>query len=93
VGLPGRAIKNTYLSEVELGIKKPFTCPWKCLNTCDYTTAPYCIAMALISAQKGHLRHGFAFAGSNAYRVDKIVSVQELMDELAVDFESAMSIQ
>ena len=89
VGLPGRAINNKYLQNVKKGVKKPFSCPWKCLTSCDYKTAPYCIAMALINAQKGKLDHGFAFAGSNAYRIDKIVSVKELMDELAEDFKEA----
>ncbi len=72
VGLPGRAIKNQFLEDVLKGMKKPFMCPWKCLKTCDYETAPYCIAFALTNAKKGRLKKGFAFAGSNAYRVDKI---------------------
>jgi len=91
VGLPGRAINNNYLREVDLGVKKPFACPWKCIITCDYKTAPYCIALALINAQKGKLKHGFAFAGSNAYRIDKIISVKELINELTEEFEAAAS--
>jgi len=79
VGLPGRAIKNQFLEDVLKGMKKPFMCPWKCLKTCDYETAPYCIAFALTNAKKGRLKKGFAFAGSNAYRVDKIVPVKELI--------------
>jgi len=35
VGFPGRAIRNKFLEEVEAGIRKPFTCRWKCLRTCD----------------------------------------------------------
>ena len=31
---------------------------------------------------KGILEKGFAFAGSNAFRVDKIISVKELLQEL-----------
>ncbi len=91
VGLPGRAINNQYLKDVAAGEKNPFTCPWKCLITCDYTTAPYCIAMALISARKGKLKNGFAFAGSNAYRVDKIVSVKDLIDSLVEEYKIAAS--
>jgi len=71
VGLPGRAIKNRFLDEVSAGIRKPFKCSWKCLKTCDFRTAPYCIALALTNAQKGKLDNGFAFAGSNAYRVKR----------------------
>jgi len=86
VGLPGRAIINQFLTDVSNGVKKPFTCPWKCLKTCDFRTAPYCIAQALLNSQKGKLADGFAFAGANAWMVDKIVSVQELVDQLQAEY-------
>jgi len=89
VGLPGRAIRNRFLDEVSAGIRKPFKCPWKCLKTCDFRTAPYCIALALTNAQKGKLDNGFAFAGSNAYRVKKISTVQEIVNQLSEEFEKA----
>jgi len=92
VGLPGRAIRNKFLDEVSAGIKKPFKCPWKCLKTCDYRKSPYCIALALTNAKKGNLDEGFAFAGANAYRVDKIVSVKELIETLLIEYEKAASI-
>lgn len=90
VGLPGRAINNGFLKKVSRGIKKPFNCPWKCLKTCDYKKAPYCIAQALVSAQKGIMKHGFAFAGANAYLVDKIVPVKELFNQITKEFERAV---
>jgi NAD(P)H-dependent flavin oxidoreductase YrpB (nitropropane dioxygenase family) len=92
VGLPGRAIRDIFLDDVSAGIKKPFRCPWKCLKGCDYRKAPYCIALALTDAKKGKLDDGFAFAGANAYRVDKIVSVKELIETLLTEFEKAASI-
>lgn len=85
VGLPGRAIKNEFLEAVERGEKKPFTCPFHCIKTCDYQNSPYCIAIALLNAKKGNLKNGFAFAGANAYRIDKIVRVKDLIREL-VDY-------
>jgi nitronate monooxygenase len=36
----------------------------------------------LATASEGRVDEAFVFAGSNAYRCDKIVSVKELMDEL-----------
>lgn len=89
VGLPGRAIRNHFLEEVYGGRKMPFKCPWKCLRTCDYTNVPYCIALALVNAKKGLLGEGFAFTGANGWRVDKIVSVKELIAELAGEYEAA----
>jgi NAD(P)H-dependent flavin oxidoreductase YrpB (nitropropane dioxygenase family) len=91
VGLPGRAIQNKFLEEVSSGVKKPFKCPWKCLKTCDFKNAPYCIALALTNAKKGNLEEGFAFAGANAYRTDKISSVKELIETLLEEYERAAS--
>ncbi|WP_035586450.1 NAD(P)H-dependent flavin oxidoreductase [Hippea jasoniae] len=89
VGLPGRAIKNKFLEEVEKGKKQPFKCIWQCLKGCDYKKAPYCITQALVNAQKGRFAGGFAFAGANVYRVDRIVSVKELIQELIDGYISA----
>ena len=87
VGMPGRAIRNKFLDDVSRGMKKPFACPYHCIVTCDIATAPYCISLALLNAQKGKLDKGFAFAGANAWRTEKIVSVQELVDELVTGYE------
>ena len=89
VGLPGRAIRSRFLEEVAAGARKPFKCPWKCLKTCRLEDSPYCIALALINAKRGNLRNGFAFAGANAHRVNKIVSVKELVRTLLVEYELA----
>ncbi len=87
VGLPGRAIRNKFLDDVSSGIKKPFTCPWHCLKTCNFKHSPYCIALALTNAKKGNLEDGFAFSGANAYRIDKIVSVKELIETLKEEYK------
>jgi len=89
VGLPGRAVKNKFLEEVSSGVRKPFKCSWKCLKTCNFKKAPYCIALTLANAQQGKLEDGFAFAGSNAYRADKIISVKELIANLSEEYEKA----
>lgn len=88
VGLPGRAIKNRFLEEITEGIKKPIKCPWKCLKTCDVDSAPYCICAALTNAKKGILKKGFAFAGANTYRIDKIISVKKLVETLLMEYEN-----
>ena len=86
VGMPGRAVRNRFLDAVESGDKNPFTCPYKCVKTCRQADSPYCIALALAAARKGRFRNGFAFAGSNAYRVDRLMSVKELIDSLRLEF-------
>jgi nitronate monooxygenase len=89
VGLPGRAIRNEFLGRVLSGIKETFTCPWKCLKSCDFKNVPYCIGLALTNAKKGNLGEGFAFAGANAYRVNKIISVKELIGTLVEEYMAA----
>jgi nitronate monooxygenase len=89
VGMPGRAIHNQFIADVNSGNKKPFKCPYHCIITCDYKTAPYCIALALFKAKSGDMDNGFAFAGENAYRTSEIVSVKELMDELITEYENS----
>jgi nitronate monooxygenase len=89
VGMPGRAIKNSFLEDVASGNKMPFTCPYHCVKTCDRTKSPYCITLALAAAKKGKFRNGFAFAGANAYRVDRILSVRELIESLRLEYSAA----
>lgn len=92
VGMPGRAIKNKFLEAVENGTKRPFKCPHHCIITCTVKEAPYCIAEALCNARDGNLNDGFAFAGENVYRVNKIMHVSELIDELDQEYNAAESI-
>jgi len=89
VGLPGRAIRNKFLEDVEAGIKMPFKCPWRCIRACDFKNSPYCIALALTNAKKGNFENGFAFAGTNAYKTDRIISVKELIETLLKEYEKA----
>lgn len=89
VGMPGRAIRNTFTEDIASGANKPYKCPYHCIITCDFKNSPYCIALALTNAQQGNLERGFAFAGENAYKADKIVSVKELMNTLQEEYEAA----
>ena len=38
---------------------------------------------------RGNLRTGFAFCGSNAYRINKITTVHELIEELRKEYEES----
>ena len=89
VGLPGRALKGSFLERVAGGGLRPHRCAYHCLKACDYRKSPYCISMALINAQRGNLRGGFVFCGANVWRVNRLYSVQELMDELVQGYLEA----
>jgi len=90
VGMPGRAIMNSFIEKIRQGKKHPLKCPFKCIRTCDVSSSPYCIISALFNAFKGNLESGFAFAGSNAFRATKIESVKEVFRELTSEFNLAM---
>jgi len=90
VGMPGRAIRNPFLDAVENGEKQPRNCPYHCIRTCDPEKSPYCIAVALANARRGKFGYGFAFAGQNAHRVDRIMPVKTLMDELMREYAEAV---
>jgi NAD(P)H-dependent flavin oxidoreductase YrpB (nitropropane dioxygenase family) len=81
VGMLGRALNNKFVERMGTNSEK-IKCRYNCLKPCDPKKSPYCIADALINAQRGNLEQGFAFCGSNVYRVDRITSVQELIQEL-----------
>ncbi|GFP74826.1 NAD(P)H-dependent flavin oxidoreductase [Clostridium fungisolvens] len=87
VGMPGRAIMNPFVSKTKEGNIKVTKC-YKCITKCNPATTPYCITKALINAVEGNLEDALIFCGSNAHRIDKIVSVRELMDELITEAES-----
>ncbi|GAA0084664.1 nitronate monooxygenase family protein [Clostridium sp. CTA-7] len=81
VGMPGRAIFNEFTQRVSKGKIKITKC-YDCLIPCNPADTPYCISLALINAVKGDLENGLVFCGANAYRINKIVSVKELISEL-----------
>ena len=91
VGLPGRSLHNSFLDAVSQGKKRPFKCPYHCLITCKQKESPYCIAAALINAVRGRLEQGFAFAGQNAFRSQKLVSVKNLINSLLEEWQQAQS--
>ncbi len=57
VGMPGRVIRNRFVDDVHKGKKVPFRCPCRCIVTCDSKDTPYCIALALVNAQRGKLNN------------------------------------
>lgn len=90
VGMPGRAIRNQFILDSEAGIRPTFRCAWQCLGSCKAEKANYCISVALNNARRGKLKHGFVFAGTNAYRIDKILTVSDLVETLATEYRATV---
>jgi nitronate monooxygenase len=81
VGMPGRAIMNTFLkgvSEKKVAITKCFNC----LEHCNPKDTPYCITKALTNAVEGNLEEGLIFCGDNVHRLEKMTTVKEIFEEL-----------
>ncbi len=87
VGLPGRVVKNKFVQQIMDGEAKPFKCPWKCLASCNYKEAPFCIAQALFNSARGNLEEGFAFAGANAYKATEINHVSDVITDLVSGYK------
>ncbi|MFO7613258.1 MAG: nitronate monooxygenase [Bacteroidales bacterium] len=91
VGMPGRAVNNSFLDKVKQGLKVPVKCPFQCIKTCEVSSSPYCIIKALYNAYKGNMEGGYAFGGSNAYLAEKITTVKEIFMELIADLQAAVN--
>lgn len=87
-GYPGRAIVNDFVRRMRQGRIAPIHCV-NCLRPCNPPTTPYCITEALVNAVSGDPDHGLVFTGANGYRLDKIVHVSELIDELMREMKAA----
>lgn len=90
VGMPARAIVTPLIRRLRQGNRYPAVHCNNCLRTCKKKETPYCISRALIEAVKGNLEEGLFFAGENAAKVTRILSVQELMDEIKKEFREHM---
>ncbi len=81
VGMPGRAIRNKLTETLKTERVKITKC-YDCLIPCNPASTPYCISSALIKAVKGDIENGLVFCGANAYRINKISSVKEILNKL-----------
>ena len=85
VGLPGRAVRTPFSARVLEGPVPPKTCD-ACLKACKHN---FCIIRALIRAQQGDVETGLVFTGEYMPRIDKILSVHEIFEQLKREAEAA----
>ena len=81
VGMPGRALNNSFIQRTML-TREPISRCYNCIKTCHVKDAPYCITKALIDAVEGDIENGLIFCGSNVGRIHEITTVHRLMQEL-----------
>ncbi len=86
VGLPARAVRTNLQDSIEKGTAPKVACISNCVAPCkkgvEAKVVGYCIADRLSAAYEGDKETGLFFTGSNGYKLDKLISVKELMDKL-----------
>lgn len=78
VGLPGRAIRNTFSEALNRGESPEITCT-NCLKSCSQQ---YCILQALENSRLGNIDKGVVFSGQNVYKMKEILSVKDIFENL-----------
>lgn len=86
VGLPARGVSTNLQKSIEEGTAPKVACISNCVAPCnrgvEAKVVGYCIADRLGAAYKGDLETGLFFTGSNGYKLDKVISVHDLMEKL-----------
>ncbi len=86
VGLPARGVQTKLQFSIVDGTAPKVACISNCVAPCnrgvEAKAVGYCIADRLGAAYEGDVDTGLFFTGSNGYKIDKVISVHELMEKL-----------
>ncbi len=86
VGLPARGVKTNLQKMIEEHTAPKIACISNCVVPCksgeEARAVGYCIADRLSDAYYGMTETGLFFTGSNGYKLDKLITVKELMEKL-----------
>lgn len=86
VGYPARGVRTNLLRLVDEKIAPKVACISNCVAPChrgeEAKAVGYCIADRLSDAYYGDIDNGLFFTGTNGYRLDKVISVKELIQKL-----------
>jgi len=92
-GLPGRAILDNKDNIRQYDLDQVTVCRMGCLKKCSFkeTGERFCIVTALDRAQRGDVETGLVFCGTNAWKAERISTVQEIFDELFAEDAAAQA--
>lgn len=86
VGLPARGVMTNLQKLIENNEAPKVACISNCVAPCnrgeEAKAVGYCIADRLSAAYEGDVETGLFFTGATGYKVEKIISVKELMEKL-----------
>lgn len=84
VGMPGRAVRNSFYRRTLEG-RIPHGLCHQCISTCKPSDTPYCITDALVGAARGDAENSLVFCGLNAWRSHKLEHVEDVLREFTPD--------
>ena len=82
VGLPVRVLKTPLVDRVLSGSREKFSCPYRCLRTCNPGKVPFCIAKALLATWRGDVENGLYMAGCNVEDIREIYPLEKFFKSL-----------
>lgn len=85
VGLPGRAIRNSFADQIISGTVEP---PQKCEGCLKKCRQNFCIMEALNNAQQGKLDEGLIFSGEYIEKITEIRPAGEIIANLVEAYEA-----
>jgi nitronate monooxygenase len=86
VGLPGRAISNSFLDKITGPDKVKIKSCQDCLKNCSYS---FCTMDSLLNVVNGDVENGLVFAGARVHEIKEILSVQQIIDNLTAEYREA----
>lgn len=86
VGMPGRALRNTFVDKLMDGSQPN---PEKCRNCLKVCSKKYCIMDALENSRIGRIDDGLVFCGQNVFKIKDILPVQEIFNRLVSEVKAA----
>ncbi len=86
VGYPARGVRTNLLNLIDKDEAPKIKCISNCVAPCkrgvEAKIVKMCVADRLFDAYDGNEQTGLFFTGTNGYRLDRLISVKELMDKL-----------
>jgi len=86
VGYPAQGVVTNLTQLIEKREGPAIKCISNCVAPCnrgeEAKVVGFCIADRLSDAYEGNLETGLFFSGTNGYKLDKIITVKELIDKL-----------
>ncbi len=82
VGLPVRVLNTPLVRRVLSGSREKFSCPYRCLRTCNPGKVPFCIAKALLSTWRGDVENGLYMTGCNVESITEIYPLEKFFKTL-----------